>query len=205
MATGARAAGVLFVSTILLPIGKDIASRNTTKKGQAMESMEGYPPLLEVLSTEDEIEAAIGKPAPRMLAKVVDSLDDICRAFIARSPFVVVASSDSKGRCDVSPKGDLPGFVQILDNRTIAIPERPGNRRADTFRNVLQNRGSSDVLLIEIGTRLADDAAHYSDIDMKVLPGGKYVHLDDTPYATSGGVAVSQPQPDIACATNRNK
>jgi predicted pyridoxine 5'-phosphate oxidase superfamily flavin-nucleotide-binding protein len=116
-----------------------------------MESMEGYPPLLEVLSTEDEIEAAIGKPAPRMLAKVVDSLDDICRAFIARSPFVVVASSDSKGRCDVSPKGDLPGFVQILDNRTIAIPERPGNRRADTFRNVLQNRGSSDVLLIEIG------------------------------------------------------
>ena len=166
-----------------------------------MESMEGYPPLLEVLSTEDEIEAAIGKPAPRMLAKVVDSLDDICRAFIARSPFVVVASSDSKGRCDVSPKGDLPGFVQILDNRTIAIPERPGNRRADTFRNVLQNRGSSDVLLIEIGTRLADDAAHYSDIDMKVLPGGKYVHLDDTPYATSGGVAVSQPQPDIACAT----
>jgi predicted pyridoxine 5'-phosphate oxidase superfamily flavin-nucleotide-binding protein len=202
VATGARAAGVLFVSTILLPIGKDIASRNTTKKGQAME---GYPPLLEVLSTEDEIEAAIGKPAPRMLAKVVDSLDDICRAFIARSPFVVVASSDSKGRCDVSPKGDLPGFVQILDNRTIAIPERPGNRRADTFRNVLQNRGSSDVLLIEIGTRLADDAAHYSDIDMKVLPGGKYVHLDDTPYATSGGVAVSQPQPDIACATNRNK
>jgi predicted pyridoxine 5'-phosphate oxidase superfamily flavin-nucleotide-binding protein len=196
---------VLFVSTILLPIGKDIASRNTTKKGQAMKSMEGYPPLLEVLSTEDEIEAAIGKPAPRMLAKVVDSLDDICRAFIARSPFVVVASSDSKGRCDVSPKGDLPGFVQILDNRTIAIPERPGNRRADTFRNVLQNRGSSDVLLIEIGTRLADDAAHYSDIDMKVLPGGKYVHLDDTPYATSGGVAVSQPQPDIACATNRNK
>jgi uncharacterized cupin superfamily protein len=83
--------------------------------------------------------------------------------------------------------------VQILDNRTIAIPERPGNRRADTFRNVLQNRGSSDVLLIEIGTRLADDAAHYSDIDMKVLPGGKYVHLDDTPYATSGGVGVATP------------
>ena len=104
-----------------------------------MEPMEGYPPLLEVLSTEDEIEAAIGKPSPRILAKVVGSLDDICRAFIARSPFVVVASSDSKGHCDVSPKGDLPGFVEILDSRTIAIPERPGNRRADTFRNVLQN------------------------------------------------------------------
>ena len=104
-----------------------------------MELMEGYPPLLEVLSTEDEIEAAIGKPGPRMLAKVVGALDGICRAFIARSPFVVVASSNSKGRFDVSPKGDRPGFVQVLDDHTIAIPERPGNRRADTFRNVLQN------------------------------------------------------------------
>jgi uncharacterized protein len=104
-----------------------------------MGSTEGYPPLLEILSIEDEIEAVIGKPGPRMLAKVVDSLDEICRAFIARSPFVVVASSDSNGHFDVSPKGDQPGFVQVLDDRTIAIPERPGNRRADTFRNVLQN------------------------------------------------------------------
>jgi PPOX class probable FMN-dependent enzyme len=104
-----------------------------------METAAAYPPLLEILATEDEIEAAIGKPSPRILAKVVDSLDDICRAFIARSPFVVVGSSDSKGRFDLSPKGDLPGFVQVLDDRTIAIPERPGNRRADTFRNVLQN------------------------------------------------------------------
>jgi PPOX class probable FMN-dependent enzyme len=104
-----------------------------------MEFVAGYPALLEILSTEDEIEAAIGKPAPRMLAKVVGSLDDICRAFIARSPFIVVGSSDSHGRFDLSPKGDLPGFVQVLDERTIAIPERPGNRRADTFRNVLRN------------------------------------------------------------------
>jgi PPOX class probable FMN-dependent enzyme len=81
----------------------------------------------------------IGTPSPRVLAKVVGSLDDLCRSFIARSPFVVVASSDSKGRVDVSPKGDPPGFVQVLDSNTIAIPERPGNRRADTFRNVLQN------------------------------------------------------------------
>ena len=91
-----------------------------------MESVAEYPPLLEVLSTEDEIEAAIGKPAPRMLAKVVGLLDDICRAFIARSPFIVVGSSNSDGRFDLSPKGDLPGFVQMLDERTIAIPERPG-------------------------------------------------------------------------------
>ena len=99
----------------------------------------GYPDLLEVLTTDDEIEAALGKPNSRVRAKVLDTLDDICLAFIARTPFVVVASYDSAGRVDVSPKGDLPGFVYTLDRRTIAIPERLGNRRADTFRNVLQN------------------------------------------------------------------
>jgi PPOX class probable FMN-dependent enzyme len=98
-----------------------------------------HPSILETLSTEDEIEAVLGKPTSRVLAKVVDTLDDICRAFIARSPFVVVATSDAAGRVDVSPKGDPPGFVKVLDDRTLAIPERPGNRRADTFRNVLQN------------------------------------------------------------------
>jgi uncharacterized protein len=98
-----------------------------------------YPAILEAISTETEIENAIGKPSPKVLAKVLNALDEICRAFIARSPFVVVASSDAAGNLDVSPKGDPPGFVHVLDNRTIAIPERPGNRRADTFRNVLQN------------------------------------------------------------------
>jgi PPOX class probable FMN-dependent enzyme len=107
-----------------------------------------HPPILEALSTEAEIEAAIGKPSPRVLAKVVNALDGICRAFIARSPFVVVASSDAMGRVDVSPKGDPPGFVQVLDDKTIAIPERPGNRRADTFRNVLQNPQVGLIFLV---------------------------------------------------------
>lgn len=98
-----------------------------------------HPAILEVLSTEAAVEGEIGKPSSRVLAKVLNRLDDICRTFIARSPFVVVASSDSAGNLDVSPKGDPPGFVHVLDDRTIAIPERPGNRRADTFRNVLQN------------------------------------------------------------------
>jgi hypothetical protein len=132
-----------------------------------MKTIAGYPPLLEVLSVEDEIEAAIGKPTPRILAKVVDTLDDICCSFIARSPFIVVGSSDSKGRFDLSPKGDHPGFVQILDNRTIAIPERPGNRRADTFRNVLQNPrvglifivpGKGETLRVSGTARIVRDA-----------------------------------------------
>jgi uncharacterized protein len=104
--------------------------------------------LLEILTTEEEIEAILGKPAPRALAKVVDSLDDICLAFIARSPFILVASSDSVGRVDVSPKGDPAGFVHVLDRRTIAIPERPGNRRADTFHNVLQNPNVGLIFII---------------------------------------------------------
>jgi PPOX class probable FMN-dependent enzyme len=108
------------------------------RKAEMAHIME-HPPVIEVLATEAEIEAAIGKPSSKVLAKVVDTLDDICRAFIARSPFVVVASSDSSGHLDVSPKGDAPGFVYVLDSRTIAIPERLGNRRADTFRNVLQH------------------------------------------------------------------
>jgi hypothetical protein len=97
------------------------------------------PTFRQVLSTEAEIEDVLGNPNPKVLAKVTTSLDDLCRAFIAKSPFVIVASSDSAGRIDVSPKGDPPGFVRVLDERTLAIPERPGNRRADTFRNVLQN------------------------------------------------------------------
>ena len=114
----------------------------------AMESAVGYPPILEVLSREAEVEAAIGKPSSRVLAKVVNTLDDICRDFIARSPFVVVASCDTEGRLDVSPKGDPPGFVKVLDGRTIAVPERPGNRRADTFRNVLQNPKVGLIFLV---------------------------------------------------------
>jgi PPOX class probable FMN-dependent enzyme len=133
----------------------------------AMADIMKHPPVLEVLSTEAEIEATIGKPSSKVLAKVVDALDDICRAFIARSPFVVVGSSDSAGRLDVSPKGDAPGFVHVLDSRTIAIPERLGNRRADTFRNVLQRPkvglifivpGKGETLRVSGTARIVRDA-----------------------------------------------
>src|SRR5690349_3322139 len=93
----------------------------------------------EVLSSEVEIDSIIGRPNTRVLAKVTDRLDGLCREFIAASPFLVVSSADSQGRMDCSPKGDPAGFVQVLDDWTLAIPERPGNRRADTFRNILQN------------------------------------------------------------------
>jgi uncharacterized cupin superfamily protein len=90
-------------------------------------------------------------------------------------------------------------FVYVLSGEVVLVTDageamlHPGDaagfKAGDPDGHCLQNRGSSDALLIEIGTRLADDAAYYADIDMKVLPGGQYVHLDGTPYATSGGAA----------------
>ncbi|MDB5858850.1 MAG: pyridoxamine 5-phosphate oxidase [Ramlibacter sp.] len=93
----------------------------------------------EVVGCEAELRAVLGPALPRSVKKEIRRLDQHCRALIGSSPFVLVASSDAQGRCDVSPKGDVPGFVQVLDDETLAIPDRPGNRRADTFCNVLQN------------------------------------------------------------------
>jgi PPOX class probable FMN-dependent enzyme len=94
------------------------------------------------------LEAVIGVPNSRVLAKVVTALDRHCRRFIASSPFVLIGSADAAGHIDVSPKGDPAGFVRVLDDTTIALPERPGNRRADTFRNVLQNPQVGLIFLI---------------------------------------------------------
>lgn len=93
----------------------------------------------EVVRTEAELRGILGTPADRSVKKEIARLDTHCRALIARSAFVLVASSNAAGQCDVSPKGDPPGFALVLDDETLALPERPGNRRADTFTNVLEN------------------------------------------------------------------
>lgn len=71
--------------------------------------------------------------------KSIGFIDEHIRQFLALSTFLTIASIDAEGRMDVSPKGDPPGFVKVVDDHTIAIPDRPGNRRADTHTNVLQN------------------------------------------------------------------
>ena len=73
------------------------------------------------------------------VAKTRDRLDRHSRAFIARSPFLCIATSDADGNADVSPRGDPKGFVQILDDRTLLIPDRPGNNRLDTMENIVAN------------------------------------------------------------------
>jgi PPOX class probable FMN-dependent enzyme len=93
----------------------------------------------EVITTRDRLRQIIGNPSPAVIAKVIDHIDDICRKFIAASPLVVVATRGADGLIDVSPKGDPAGFTAVLDDKTLAIPDRLGNKRVDSFENLLTN------------------------------------------------------------------
>jgi len=81
----------------------------------------------------------IGEPAELVRAKVSDRLNHLTRQFLDRSPFLCLATSGPDGSCDVTPRGDPAGFVRVLDEQTLLIPERPGNRLADSLRNILGN------------------------------------------------------------------
>ena len=103
----------------------------------------------DTISTESDLRQAIGGlPNPLALAKDIGRLDEHCRAYIAHSPFVLLATSGADGRCDVSPKGDAPGFVLVLDERRLLIPDRPGNRRLDGMSNLLHNPHIGLIFLI---------------------------------------------------------
>jgi PPOX class probable FMN-dependent enzyme len=93
----------------------------------------------ERISNEAELRSLIGEPSDLVKQKVISHLDVHCRDFIAQSPFLLLASADRSGLCDVSPRGDAPGFVLVLDDKHLLIPERPGNRRMDSMRNILSN------------------------------------------------------------------
>ena len=92
------------------------------------------------ITTVDELVALLGTPNERAANKGRDHLLDVDRRWLSASPFCVIATADAQGRCDASPKGDPAGsLVHVIDERTIAIAERPGNRRADGYRNILAN------------------------------------------------------------------
>jgi uncharacterized protein len=92
---------------------------------------------VDTIEDPERLRELYGAPSERSLKKQLTRFDKHCRAFIARSPFLVIASSDPAGRCDASPKGDAPGFVQVLDDVTLLIPDRLGNNRVDTIGNLL--------------------------------------------------------------------
>ena len=121
----------------------------------------------DVITEEDALREIFGWPSERALNKQIDRLDTHCRAIIEKSPFLLLGTSDTTGRCDVSPKGDFPGFVRVLDDRTIAIPDLPGNNRLDTLLNILNNPqvglifmipGMNETLRINGKVRLVRDA-----------------------------------------------
>ncbi|MBI4694399.1 MAG: pyridoxamine 5'-phosphate oxidase family protein [Gammaproteobacteria bacterium] len=92
-----------------------------------------------VFTSEAELRAAFGNPMELAIAKARPKLDKYSKAFIERSPLACIATCDERGRTDVSPRGDQPGFVLILDDHTLYLPERPGNNRYDTLTNLLKN------------------------------------------------------------------
>lgn len=93
----------------------------------------------EVVTTEEHFRSVIGNPSALVTRKELKQLDAHARTFIGRSPFLLIGTSGADGRIDMSPKGDPPGFVRVLDDKTLAIPDRLGNQRADTFVNLVAN------------------------------------------------------------------
>jgi uncharacterized protein len=105
-------------------------------------------PFQHIVRTEAELREILGYPGDIALSKDTGEIDEISRAFIEASPFVLIASTDAEGRMDVSPKGDPAGFIQVLDAHTLLIPDRPGNRRGDTLSNLVQNPGIGLLFLV---------------------------------------------------------
>ncbi|HEY0807636.1 MAG TPA: pyridoxamine 5'-phosphate oxidase family protein [Pseudonocardiaceae bacterium] len=125
------------------------------------------------ITTADELTELVGSPNRRAAEKVRTRLHDLDRAWLAESPFCLVSTSSADGRCDVSPKGDPKGFTLVLDDTTIALPDRPGNKRVDGFRNVLDNPhvgllylipGRGDTLRINGRAKLLRDAPFFDQL-----------------------------------------
>ena len=122
----------------------------------------------DVIRSEAQLRALLGEPAPLTCAKISDRLNAMTRLFVERAPLVCLATSDAAGGCDVSPRGDPAGFVRILDERTLLLPERPGNRLADALRNILANPhvgllfivpGAADTFRVNGRATITTDAA----------------------------------------------
>src|SRR3954469_14444090 len=101
----------------------------------------------EIVATEEELEEHYPSPVATSLIKEIDHVSRHYRAFIKRSPFVIIATSGPEG-LDCSPRGDLPGFVRVHNSKTLLIPDRPGNNRLDSLRNIIANSRLSLLFLI---------------------------------------------------------
>ena len=121
-----------------------------------------------MIGTEEKLRAKFGEVHPLAVTKSRPAIDKYSRQFIAMSPFVVVSTADANGKADLSPRGDPPGFVHIVDDHTILIPDRPGNNRLDTMANIVANPnvgclffipGFEDTLRLNGKAVITEDAA----------------------------------------------
>jgi uncharacterized protein len=139
---------------------------------------------------ESALRDVIGAPSELVLTKIADRLNELTRQFVERSPFVCVATARPDGGLDVSPRGDPPGFVRILDERTLLLPDRPGNRIADTLTNLLEDSrvallflipGIGDTFRVNGRARIVDDPELLapSAVDGKVPKLGILVSVEE--------------------------
>jgi len=130
-----------------------------------------------VVSKVDELVAIMGEPGARARNKSRQALLDVDREWLASSPFCILATAGADGTCDASPKGDAAGqLVHVIDDRTIALAERPGNRRADGYRNILSNPhvglifmipGRGDTLRVNGRAQLVSDAPFFDELSVR--------------------------------------
>ncbi|MFF8958542.1 MSMEG_1061 family FMN-dependent PPOX-type flavoprotein [Streptomyces sp. NPDC014894] len=145
------------------------AAEPTAAKADDAHGAEGRPGWTE-LRSRAELRELLGEPHPVVIDKVHPLLDEEDRAVLARSPFCLLSTSDADGACDVSPRGDAPGFTHVVDAGRLALPERPGNRRGDSLHNILDNPhagllylvpGSRDILRVNGRARILTDAPFF--------------------------------------------
>jgi uncharacterized protein len=129
---------------------KSTVAGSDTSSGQFRTAGLECAPVTDVraITSEAELRAVIGRPTEIVEAKLADQLNELTQQFIERSPFVCVATASATGGIDVSPRGDPPGFVRVLDEHTLLLPERPSNRLADTLVNLLSDPRIALLFLI---------------------------------------------------------
>ena len=137
-----------------------------------------------------DLEGLYGETSERARHKVRPALDVHCRNFIALSPFLLISSASADGRADISPKGDPPGFVKVVDDKTLLIPDRPGNNRLDGMKNILENPhvglifmipGVNETLRINGRARIITGGSrlHSQAVKGKIPKTGLLVEVDE--------------------------
>lgn len=129
-----------------------------------------------IIDTHEALRELLGEPKPTTRRKIIDHVDEHARTLIAHSPFVLLATSSPDGRCDVSPRGDPAGSVLVLDDRTLVLADRPGNKLIDSFRNIVDNPhagllflvpGMNETLRVNGRATLVADAPYFDQLVVK--------------------------------------